>query len=321
MENNKMNNQNNISYNRNNNNNNNSNRNRNKNNENINNSNLSRGEKLDIMTYVGIAAIGIVFIIIIIYLMISRFNKRKEDNRVIFTKENLNLENMNDENKYINKRDIKESEVYSTNYNLNADYQMAEPKLGDYILELKFTGYNPIKFKIFLPNVPSLGLDLEKAVKDQTLIGKKIENWDRDNKIYINQDSSEKIWSVHSRENLDLKLVPFYGALVVNTEVKHDEGNYGGGLGIVVNKNDETAELKQRNYPNDLISLSKRYKGDIINEYSKNAVIGQLFEGEETIEKIKEDIKNQVELVKKGEILEDELNNIVIEDAKFYQKN
>lgn len=288
---------------------------------NINNSvnKLNKKDKLDILKYIGISVLAIIGIVVILYALIFRFKKNKEEKVKRMEQKRVDVSNIREENTYINKRSISKNELYTEDYEFNAINQMAKPRIGEYILDLKFEGYDNLKFKIFLPNTPSLGLDLEKAVKDGNLIGKQIENWRADSKIYINQMDSEKIWSVHSKENLDLKLVPFYGALVVNTEGKKGDENYKGGFGIIVNKEDETKELKSRKYPKQLIELSKKYKGNILDEYSNNSVIGQLIEGEETLEKIKEDINKKIEYAAEEKINISDLNNIKIEDAKFYQ--
>lgn len=272
--------------------------------------NLTNFEKRRILIYICIFILSIFFIIFIIFSLAKKYNKNKEE-KIRFAKTRREIKNKYGENYYINKRDIKQEELYHTDYNLNAEMQLKYPEVGDFIFEIKFKNYNPLKFKIFYPNAPRLSMDLENAVKEGKLIGKKIDLEKNESQISINRKSKEKIWTTHSKNNLDLKLVPFYGSLVVNTNKIGDE-NYGSELDIITYKNDETEILKKAKYPKDLIELSRKHKGSIIANYSKKSVIGQMIDDDGTLEKINREVQeeSQNEGIK---------TDIEIEEVKFYQ--
>lgn len=272
--------------------------------------NLNNFEKRRILIYISILIVAIFFIILIIFSLVKKYNKNKEE-KVKFAKVRKEIKNKYGENVYINKRDIKQEELYHTDYKLNAEMQFKYPEIGDFIFEIKFKNYKPLKFKIFYPNAPRLSMDLENAVKDGKFIGKKIDLVINESQISINKDNKEKIWSTHSRNNLDLKLVPFYGSLVVNTTKLGDE-NYGSELDIITYKKDETETLKKAKYPKDLIELSEKHKGSIIANYSKKSVIGQIIDDDGTLEKINREVQEQSQI-------EGPKTDIEIEDVKFYQ--
>lgn len=292
--------------------------------KNKNETDLSRKEKKDILIYSLIFIAAIVLIIVIILLFIKGFKNNKENVKLQYQKELPNLDNKFEENSYINDRDIKKGDMYSKNYMFFAKNQQRLPKLGDTIFEIKFENFDPIRFKIFTPNVPKLALDLEDAVKNNKLDGKKANNIGADDKyIYVNYEDNTKIWSILGRKGMDLKLIPIFGSLVVNTELKYGPNNYGGAFKIVTSMEDQKKLLKEAMYPNELQEVSKKYNGTILQDYGKNAVIGQIYQGKDTLMMIQDELnKLQKETKMDLESTEKEIRDkksISIEYTKIYE--
>lgn len=291
--------------------------------KNKNKTNLNKNEKKDILIYSFVFIASIVFMIIIILSFIKGFKKNKEDINIKYQKELPNLENKFEENTYINDRKIKNEELYTKNYNFFLKNQLKQPKLGDTILEVKFENYDPIKFKIFKPNVPKLALDLEKGIENGKLNGKKVNNIGTDKYIYINNESSEKIWTIYGRNGMDLKLIPIYGSLIAGTNKKYGKDNFGGTLKIVTSKENQEKFLKDLKYPNEIQEIAKKYNGTIAEDYGKSAVIGQIYQGIDTLMKLEEDLTKlkKEDNVEVGDTEAQVINkkSTTIEYAKIYE--
>lgn len=274
---------------------------------------LSKKDKKRILIYILIILFSIILMVISVIFGMKKYKNEKEE-KIRYQKLRKSVESKYGRNAYIEKRNIEENEVYKQDYNLNAELQFEKPKVGDDIFEIKIKGFSPLKFKIFTPNTPTLAMDLEKAVKDKKIIGKKIAFNFANPCITIDKFGEDKIWSINSKKNLDLKLVPFSGSLIVKTNKKVGDENYGSEINIVAFPEDETNLLKKAKFPKQLINLSKKYNGSLLENYSKTSVIGQLYEGRDALKKISEEVYKE----SSKKTVKDE-DKLIVEDVKFYQ--
>lgn len=270
------------------------------------NNQLNNNDKSKILTFVLIILFAICVLTYIFVTNTKKIQKSKQERiyaqekkKIIKDKEEkidraLDIANRIDKVENLQKKDYIEF----------AKYQFKEPEKGDSILEVKLTNSKVIKIKLFREYTQNAYNDLQKAINKKIYIGSKVLDNKYNGSVLFGKGNDVDVWSVGYNREVHQKLVPYYASVIIKTKNTQSD-ILGSDFRIITEKFNETEKnnLIKAKYPESLIKAYEQYGGLIFDEYLYSAVIGQVVEGMDEIEKI---------------VNSDEYKNIKIEAMNIY---
>lgn len=240
----------------------------------------------------------------------------------------------------------KEMSDYANLYH-NYDYdelyqkQISKPKVGEEIAEIYIKGTDkPLKVKLFGDEAPEIVNQFKKLVKTgfynnitlyteenkivQTLIADDRVCWEPLDEPEDPELEKQILENMESWETLEVKshkVLPYNGALCAY-DIVLNEKSYGANFFIMNMQPTSSQDLTDLNLSSQLISLFKKYGGDLrfvaarsykneywnedphanLLDYMKHPTFGQVFEGMDFLEKLTKTDKNyeinKIEIVK-----------------------